>query len=414
MTVTVTLRQQILHEKGGKKKPMMASLPGDHGISCRAGADPLHLDASEVFDELDVVLGILGEILKGPDARCGRLPAGERLVDGLDLGQSVKSGGERRHLLPVNLVGNGSLDLVKVIENVQLCKVPRCVVVDGVRVLDNDQIEPTASSSAAGGDTKLATNRLHLLADLVDLLGGEGTAANSALVGLDHTNNLLELEGGNGKTGEDTTDTRVGRGDHGVGAPVNVQQQSVGTLDEHGGVVLLGALDKGNLINDKLGKARTPLIILLDLGLDVVLQQVTVALLVGRSHGPQLVVHVLLVEDLANADTRAGGLVLVAWADALLGGADGFVAKLDLLETIDERVQVEQGMGAVADVDAVLGVKTVLLQLLQLVEELGDADNTGAANEVGCNGVDQARRQDVEVVRRAVDNNGVAGIVTTS
>ena len=83
----------------------------------------------------------------------------------------------------------------------------------------------------------------------------------------------------------------------------------------------------------------------------------------------------LLVEDLADSDTGASGLGLVARADTLLGGANGALAELNLLEAIDERVELEQGVSAVADEDAVLVSEVVLLELLELVEELGNADD---------------------------------------
>lgn len=286
-------------------------------------------------------------------------------------------------------------------------------MVNGGRVSEENKIEPTATAAASSGDTDLAADGLKLLANLVDLLGGEWAATNSGLVSLDDTDNFLQLEGREGETGKDTTNASVGRSNHGVSAPVNVESQSVGSLDEHGSVVLLRVLDQRNLVNDKLCQARAPFVVSLDLSLDIVLEQVAVALLVGGGHGPELVVHELLVEDFSNSDTGASGLGLVARADTLLGGADGALAELNLLEAVDERVQLEQRVSAVADEDAVLGAQAVLLQLLQLMEELRNADNSGGTNEVDGLGVDQTGRQDVEVVGDAVDDDGVAGIVTT-
>lgn len=172
-------------------------------------------------------------------------------------------------------------------------------------------------------------------------------------------------------------------------------------------------LDHRNLINDILGETRAPFVIFLDLSLDIVLQQIAVTLLVSSSHGSQFLVHELLVEDLANSDTRASGLGLVARADALLGGADGASAELNLLEAIDERVKLEQSVGAVTDEDAVLVFEIVLLELLELVEELRHADDSSRADEVDGLRVDQAGGEDMEVVSDTIDDDGVTGIVTT-
>lgn len=388
-------------------------LPCNHGISGRTGADPLDGNSGELLDKGNVLSCVFGKVLELLGIHRVGLPAGEGLVDGLDPCQLVGGGGERCQLLSVKLVGDGDLELVKVVENVQLGQVPRSVVVDGARVLDEDEIHPAATASTTGGDTEFAADGLHLLANLVDLFGWERTTANSGLVSLDDTNDLLELEWRNGKTGEDTTDTGVGRGDHGVGTPVNVQQEGIGTLDEHGSVALLGALDQRNLVNDVWSQTRTPFIVSLNLGIDIVLEEVAVTLLVCSGHGPQLGVHKFLVEDFSNADTRASSLGLVARANTLLGGTDGTATEFDFFKAIDKGVELEESMGAVADEDAVLGLQAVLLNLLKLVEELRHTDNTGAADKVRRLGVDQTGRQDVEVVGDAVNDNGVTSIVAT-
>lgn len=74
-------------------------------------------------------------------------------------------------------------------------------------------------------------------------------------------------------------------------------------------------------------------------------------------------------------------------------------------------MQLEQGVGAVTNVDAVLCVEAVLLELAQLVEKLRHADDAGAPDQVGRVRVDEAGRQDVEVVRDLVDDNRVARVV---
>lgn len=71
-------------------------------------------------------------------------------------------------------VRRGNLKLLKVVENIELGEVKRGVVVTGVRVLEDNEIEPTATALAAGCDTDLVTNLLKGLANLVQLLGREG------------------------------------------------------------------------------------------------------------------------------------------------------------------------------------------------------------------------------------------------
>lgn len=389
-------------------------LPSDHGVSGWTSTDPLNPDTAELLYPLDVVAGSLWKLAVGLDTSSFGLPTWHGLVHWLDLGKLVDSGWERWQSLAVDLVGGTDLQLLEVVEDIKLGQVEGSVVVDGGRVLEKDQVEPTTSPFPASGDANFSANGLELLSDLVDLLGWEWTATDSGLVGLDHTNDLLQLEWRDTKTGEDTTNTSVGGGNHWIGTPVNVQQQGVSALNQHWGVALLSALDERDLVHDVLRQPWSPLVVPLDLSFDIVLQDVAVALLVRSGHCPELVVHELFIEDLSYSHTRPAVLGLVAWADTLLGGANGLSSKLDLLQSIDKGVKLKERMRAVADEDTVLGVETVLLKLLEFVEELRDADDASAANQVRRPWVDEARWQNVEVVGGAVNDNGVAGIVPSS
>jgi hypothetical protein len=191
-------RYQIIVTKNREASISANPLSEDHGLSGGTSTDPLDANTSELLDELDVFSGVLGQSFVGVDVRAVGLPARQGLVDGLDLGESVDGAGERGDLLAVDLVTDGNLDLVKVVEDVQLGQVEGGVVVDGGRVLEENKIEPSAATAATSGDTDLAADSLELLADLVDLLSGEGTTTNSGLVCLDDTDDLLQLEGREG------------------------------------------------------------------------------------------------------------------------------------------------------------------------------------------------------------------------
>jgi hypothetical protein len=153
-------------------------------------------------------------------------------------------------------------------------------------------------------------------------------------------------------------------------------------------------------------------LVLLNLGLDIVLQEVAEALLEARGEPVELLLEDLLVEQVAHAQTAAGHLGAVGWADALLGGADEALAQLDLLQPIDLLVDIEDDMRAVRDVYAALGLEPMLLEGLELLEEARHVDDAAAANDVDAVGVDEARGQDVEVVGDAVGDNSVARVVT--
>lgn len=99
--------------------------------------------------------------------------------------------------------------------------------------------------------------------------------------------------------------------------------------------------------------------------------------------------------------------------NALLGGANHATAELDLLEAIDQLMDIEDDLSAVGDEYPSIGAEALFVQGLELVEEGGDVNDAAAANDIDAARVHEAGGEDVEVVGDAVDDDGVAGIVTT-
>ena len=116
------------------------------------------------------------QIVKRLCARRRLLPARQRLVRNLDLRQNLQVGGKAIELLTVEAVGGCDLELVKVVEDVELGQVDGGVVIAGVRMLNDDEVEPAAPALAAGGDTDFVADGLELFADGVELFGGERAA----------------------------------------------------------------------------------------------------------------------------------------------------------------------------------------------------------------------------------------------
>lgn len=121
---------------------------------------------------------------------------------------------------------------------------------------------------------------------------------------------------------------------------------------------------------------------------------------------PFLVVPEAVVSDWPQPGGAAASNVVQA-----RGLTNEAAAELDLLEAIDQLVHVEDDVGAVRDVYAAVGAQAVLLERGELGEEAGDVDDAAAADDVDAARVDEARGQDVEVVRDAVGDNRVAGVV---
>ena len=290
-------------------------LSNDHVLSIRTSTNVLDLQpmAQERLDELDVLLGILRQLLPLRRPARRRLPARQRLVNNLHLLQDIKARGEGIKLLSVVLVRHGDLELVKVVEDVKLGQVQRRVVVDLVGVRDHHSVEPSGTAPTAGGNTPLTALLLELHTKLVELLGWEWPAANTGSVGLYDADNLLQRSPSEGQTGQDSSQAGVGAGDVRVGSVVNIQHDGVCALDKDAGLALLGGLQEWDLVNDKGSELLAVFLERRDFSLWVILEQVSVALLEAGSYAAELGLEQLLIEDLADTDTAPGHLCAVCW-----------------------------------------------------------------------------------------------------
>ena len=145
-------------------------------VARRSNTNPLDLDANKLLNVFNVSPCLVGQVVPVGDARCRFLPAGQRVILYLDLGQDFRVGWESVELLALVGVCRCHLDLFKIIEDIQLGQVNGRVVVAGVRVFHNDEIEPTAAARATSRYADFVTYLLELLAECVELLSGEGTA----------------------------------------------------------------------------------------------------------------------------------------------------------------------------------------------------------------------------------------------
>lgn len=154
-----------------------------------------------------------------------------------------------------------------------------------------------------------------------------------------------------------------------------------------------------------------------------------------------LLLKLIPVEEIVNADTVTGGLGGVGWANTLTSGTNGLVLEFHLLEAIDELVEVEDNMSAVGKEYAVGGVEALVLDGLELGEEGGDVDDASGSNKVEAVGVDETccrsddvsqsilqtsgparrvvngiltRRKHMEIIANTVHDNSVPGIVSSS
>ncbi|KAH3685063.1 hypothetical protein WICPIJ_003940 [Wickerhamomyces pijperi] len=152
--------------------------------------------------------------------------------------------------LTVQLVPDSDWDLLESVQDVQLGDVQRRVAVDGVGVLQHNQIQPTTSSLSPGGDTDFEPDGLQSLTFSVQLFGWERTLTDTCGVGLHDTVDVSDGSWRHTQTGDNTTNTGVGRGNVWIGTKVDIQHQGVGTFDKDLLLVGDGLVDESDRVND--------------------------------------------------------------------------------------------------------------------------------------------------------------------
>lgn len=406
----------------------------------RTSANVLDRDTTKtLLDVLDIGPCVFRQVLILCDTHCVALPARQRDILNLELLDDVRISRERVVATRAvrQDVRNTDLDLIKVVQNIQLGEVQRGVVVDRLRVTRKDEVEPTAATTTAGRDSELSTDFLEFLANLVELLRGEGARANTGGVGFYDTNDVLDAGRVKGETLDGTTETGGRRGHVRVGAVVEVEEESVGTFHQRVRVILV-ALQEGKLVNDvgfqdfavilcKSLATRRPSpsnvyrwsrfqapgktnLEHLNLILDVVVQ-VAKSCAIPSLQVSQLALEDSLIQKLTNAHTASRGLVTVARSNTLARGSDLAATELGLLQTVDHRVQLEAHVRTVRDEDALASSRqTLLLQRSQFLEEAGDVHDGTGTDQVDAFRRDEARGQDVEVVGHIVVHNRVASV----
>lgn len=127
----------------------------------------------------------------------------------------------------------------------------------------------------------------------------------------------------------------------------------------------------------------------------------------------------LPAEQHIHRHTASRNLIRITWANSLAGSPNLASSSINpatrvLDNTIDRNLHIKADMCAIRDEDALLDtVQALHAQRFQLREERRDMHDAAGANQVLAVGIDQAGREDVEVVGDAVGDNGVAGIVAT-
>jgi len=208
----------------------------------RTGTDPLNGNVANLtLDELDISAGVGGQVFVAGHAHGVGFPARKSGILDLDLVDDVGIRGEGESSAGAigKNVGDANLDLIEVIQDIELGEVERSVVVNGVGVAGEDQIEPAATTTTTGCHAKFPADLLKLVAIFIQLLARERSGANTGGVGFQYTNDRLDAGRVEGKSLHGTSQAGGGGGNKGVCSVVEIKHEGVSTFNEGVGRVLV-------------------------------------------------------------------------------------------------------------------------------------------------------------------------------
>lgn len=133
--------------------------------------------------------------------------------------------------------------------------------------------------------------------------------------------------------------------------------------------------------------------------LNIVFQEIAVALPVSVGQLAQLALKQFLVKELGQAHTTAGSLGTIAWANSSLGGANSVRAQLDFFEAINSGVEVKVDVASVGYEDALAGIYNSLgLNIGKFLEERWYVEDDARTDQVDAFRRDKTGWEEMEVV----------------
>jgi hypothetical protein len=242
---------------------------------------------------------------------------------------------------------------------------------------------------------------------------GNGPAPTRVRYGLRDADDRLDPRRADAAAGAGTARDRIGRGHEGIGAVVEVEQRSLRALEQHAPTRIEGLVEQERRVGDvrrqAVGEAQE--VAQDDAAVerrDVVdaLQQVVL----DGQRGVHLLLQDLPVEQVLRADPDARRLVGVGRAHAALRRADLQGAEAQLRLRVDQSVPRHHEVRVARDAQPRCRTPSVL-QTVELADEDLRVDHHPVAEHADLVGLEDARRQQVELERLGAVDDGVARVV---
>ena len=243
----------------------------------------------------------------------------------------------------VALIGNANLKLVESGKHVELGESDVGKAIDLSRITRDNRVEPTAATLAARGHAifvalgaqQIAIDSILALAAVFGIheFRGERTGANARDIGLLNAEHAIDGRRANARTSSSATSAARRARDERIGAVIDVEQRALRALEQNM-LALAQRIVKqlsgfGHMRTNDFGEGQVGIANLVDgeRTLAVHLLENGIFHLKGSL---DLHAEHMLVEQVLDANAAAGSLVLIARADAAVGGADFVFAQTEL------------------------------------------------------------------------------------
>ena len=341
----------------------------------------------------NVLLSILGQLVERLATRnVAALPARQFFVDGLSVEQNALLHGQIIVAHAIALVSHAHFDGFELGKHIEFRQgnVGQAVHINGV--LANHGIEPTATALATRGHAIFVANRAQRFADLgffahatvfgEQLLGGERTAANARGVSLHDANNFIDGHGAHARANCRAA-RAARRGRHvRIRAVVDVKHGCLRALEQDvlafaqrvvqklrclGHVRLQDARVRQHLVANLINRVGMQVVNLVQNGIFL------------SKRGFNLHAEHFFVHQVLHANAFARRLVLVAWANATLCGANGVLAQHLFIGAVKILVIRHDDVSVAADLQT-LGANAFCLQHGHFLDQRARVNNNAVAN----------------------------------
>ena len=317
--------------------------------------------------------------------------------------------------LPIDLISHTDLDRIEGVQHVEFRQRDLAERIHPCRLTHHRSVEPAAAAGPLGIHPVFVTDRAQPFADLVVEFGRERARTHPGHVGLGDAHDAIDVTGTDSGAHTRTAGDRIGRGDVGVGAVVDVEKRRLGPLEQH----VVAPLER--LVNERDGVG--------DVGTDPRddLGEIPVCELVGVEAQPvvdlgenqvflsddvgELLAEDLLVQQVLQTDSDAGGLVGIGRADAPFGRPEFVLAQVPFDQAVELLVVREDDVGIARHLQ-LRAVDPGRGELIHLGEHDDRVDDDTVADHRRDVGIQDPRRNELQGERLAIDDERMSRVVT--